>query len=384
MSEKNQKKTILWLRGAGAALFLLTAVLYGALAADCMKMFSEMNMTSGGYAMILLATVIFLYAGFFLQILIHESGHLVFGLLSGYRFSSFRIGNLIWIKNRHGIHLKRLSLAGTGGQCLMSPPDMAGGKMPFILYHLGGCIMNTVSALIFLGGCILFKIGLFLSVFFLITSLVGFVCAFLNGIPIHFGSADNDGFNAVSLGENLEALRSFWIQLKINEQSTNGVRIKDMPEEWFRVPSDEGMRNSMTAVMGVSAANRMMDAHKFDEAEQLIEHLLRMESGIAGLHRSLLICDRIYCELIKGSGQEWIDYMRDRQQKKFMQAMKNFPSVIRTEYVYALLFERDVESAEKIKKRFEEQVRSYPYESDVISEMELMRTAEQRFTGHYL
>lgn len=384
MSEKNQKKTILWLRGAGAALFLLTAVLYGALAADCMKMFSEMNMTSGGYAMILLATVIFLYAGFFLQILIHESGHLVFGLLSGYRFSSFRIGNLIWIKNRHGIHLKRLSLAGTGGQCLMSPPDMAGGKIPFILYHLGGCIMNTVSAPIFLGGCILFKTGPFLSVFLLITSLVGFVCAFLNGIPIHFGSADNDGFNAISLGESLEALRSFWTQLKINEQSTNGVRIKDMPEEWFRVPSDEGMRNSMTAVMGVSAANRMMDAHKFDEAEQLIEHLLRMESGIAGLHRSLLICDRIYCELIKGSGQEWIDYMRDRQQKKFMQAMKNFPSVIRTEYVYALLFERDVESAEKIKKRFEEQVRSYPYESDVISEMELMRTAEQRFTGHYL
>lgn len=70
--------------------------------------------------------------------------------------------------------------------------------------------------------------------------------------------------------------------------------------------------------------------------------------------------------------------------KKIMQAMKNFPSVIRTEYVYALLFERDVESAEKIKKRFEEQVRSYPYESDVMSEMELMRTAEQRFTGHYL
>lgn len=341
-------------------------------------------MTSGGYAMVLMASVIFLYTGFFVQILIHEFGHLVFGLLSGYRFSSFRIGNLIWIKNRQGIHLKRLSLAGTGGQCLMSPPDMEGGKIPFILYHLGGCIMNTVFALILLGGCIFFKTGPFLSAFLLITSLVGFVCAFLNGIPIHFSSADNDGFNAVSLGENPEAVRSFWTQLKINEQNTNGIRIKDMPEEWFRVPSDEEMRNSMTAVMGVSAANRMMDAHKFDEAEQLIEHLLRMESGIAGLHRSLLICDRIYCELIKGSGREWIDYMRDRQQRKFMQAMKNFPSVIRTQYVYVLLFERDVEKAEKIKRRFEEQVRSYPYESDVVSEMELMRTAEQRFTGHYL
>lgn len=54
-------------------------------------------------------------AAIILQIIIHEAGHLVFGLLTGYRFSSFRIGNLMWIKENSKIKLRRLSLTGTAG-----------------------------------------------------------------------------------------------------------------------------------------------------------------------------------------------------------------------------------------------------------------------------
>ena len=32
------------------------------------------------------------------QITLHEGGHLVCGLLSGYRFCSFRVGSLMWMK----------------------------------------------------------------------------------------------------------------------------------------------------------------------------------------------------------------------------------------------------------------------------------------------
>ncbi|MBQ3106858.1 MAG: hypothetical protein IJC51_05275, partial [Eggerthellaceae bacterium] len=38
-----------------------------------------------------------------LQTIIHEAGHLVFGLVSGYRFSSFRIGSFMWMKTDEGI-----------------------------------------------------------------------------------------------------------------------------------------------------------------------------------------------------------------------------------------------------------------------------------------
>lgn len=38
------------------------------------------------------------YAAILIQLIIHEAGHLIFGLMTGYRFSSFRVANLMWVK----------------------------------------------------------------------------------------------------------------------------------------------------------------------------------------------------------------------------------------------------------------------------------------------
>ena len=69
--------------------------------------------------------------------------------------------------------------------------------------------------------------------------------------------------------------------------------------------------------------------------------------------------------------------MLDKEQKKFMKQMKNFPSVLRTEYVYALLCEKNIEKAQKVKVRFEKWAKTYPYQNDVKSERELMERAER-------
>ena len=86
--------------------------------------------------------LICLYAAIFLQIILHEGGYLLFGLLTGYSFVSFRIGSLMLIRSDGRLRLKKFSLAGTGGQCLMSPPGVLGEAMPFMLYNFGGVLMN--------------------------------------------------------------------------------------------------------------------------------------------------------------------------------------------------------------------------------------------------
>ena len=91
-----------------------------------------------------------LYAVMYLQIILHEGGHLIFGLLTGYGFSSFRVGSLMLQKTEEGLRFRRMSLAGTGGQCLMTPPALQNGTMPFVLYNLGGVLMNLLTALVFL------------------------------------------------------------------------------------------------------------------------------------------------------------------------------------------------------------------------------------------
>lgn len=317
-----------------------------------------------------------MYIGIFLQLTIHEAGHLVFGLRSGYQFSSFRIGSFMWLKENDRIVLRKLSLAGTGGQCLMVPPQMQDGKIPVILYNLGGCIMNLVASAVSLVICLLIPKGTLISFSCLMMSLIGVVIALMNGIPLRLGTVDNDGYNALSLGKNPDAMRAFWLQLKVNEQSAKGIRLKDMPDEWFAVPNDEAMRNSMVAAQGVFAANRLMDQQRFEEADRLLTHLLEIDSGIVGLHRNLMICDRMYCELIRDNRKEILEEIRTKEQVKFMKAMGKYPAVVRTEYVYALLALKDMAKAKAAGALFEKVAKTYPYPSEIQSERELMEIAD--------
>jgi len=355
-------------------------VLIGAVCGVLMVKFIELQGTQNGSLQEYLITlgVLFLgmYLGIFLQLIIHEAGHLVFGLKSGYQFSSFRIGSFMWLKEKGKIVSKKLSLAGTGGQCLMVPPPMQDGKFPVILYNLGGCIMNLVASAVFLILYLLIPKSTVISLFCLMMVPIGVAIALMNGIPLRLGTVDNDGYNALSLGKTPEAMQAFWLQLKVNEQIAKGIRLKDMPDEWFQVPDDDAMHNSMVATQGVFAANRLMDQQRFAEADRLMAHLLALDSGMVGLHRNLMICDRMYCELIQDNRKEVLEGMLTKEQLKFMQAMKKFPSVIRTEYAYALLALENTVKANAARTLFETVAKTYPYPSDVQSERELMNIAD--------
>lgn len=236
--------------------------------------------------------------------------------------------------------------------------------------------MNLVASAVFLIIYFLIPKGTVISLFCLMMVLIGVVIALMNGIPLRLGTVDNDGYNALSLGKNPDAMQAFWLQLKVSEQIAKGIRLKDMPDEWFVVPDDEAMQNSMVATQGVFATNRLMDQQRFEDADRLIAHLLEIDSGIIGLHRNLMICDRMYCELIHDNRKEILEEMLTREQIKFMKAMKKFPSVVRTEYAYALLALKDTAKVNAARELFEKVAKTYPYPSDVQSERELIGIAD--------
>lgn len=371
-----KKKKIQWQQYIGVLFFMMIGAICGFL------MITYIESTIGDGADLsenlftLVSLFVFMYVGFFLHIIIHEGGHLIFGKLSGYTLSSFRIGSFMWLKENDTICFRRFSLSGTGGQCLMAPPEMRDGKIPVILYNLGGSLMNVITGSIFFALHVVFSEFAYLSIVFLMFSIIGFASALMNGVPMRMGTVDNDGYNAWALNRNPDAMRAFWVQMKANERISKGVRLKDMPDEWFEMPTDDAMKNSLVATIGVFACNRLMDAHRFEEADALMTRLLCMDSGMVGLYRNLLICDQIFCELIAQKRDQRIRTKMSKDQKKFMKSMKTFPSVIRTEYAYALLWEKDLEKAEKIKERFEKCAKTYPYTSDIQSERELIEIAD--------
>ncbi len=329
--------------------------------------------------LVLAGLFVAMYAAFIFHIIIHEGGHLVFGLLTGYRFSSFRVFSFMWVKEGESIKCKRHSIAGTGGQCLMSPPDIKDGNMPVVWYNLGGSLMNIIFSLLFLGGFFLVGGVSVLSAILLLFALLGFALAILNGVPMRTGTIDNDGYNAISLAKDPAALEAFWMQMKVVEETTKGVRLCDMPAEWFTVPEDEAMKNSMVAARGVFACNRLMDEERFAEADELMAHLLSIESGMVGLHRSILICERIYVELITQNRREVIEEKLTKNLQSFMKAMKDNPSILRTQYAIALLHENDKAKAETIKAQFEKRAKTYPYPHEIAPERDLMAIADAKY-----
>ena len=98
------------------------------------------------FKMILVALVFLI--GYILHIFIHEGGHLIFGLLSGYEFVSFRVGSFVLIREDGKFRFKRYNIPGTAGQCLMMPPEKKEGSFPFILYNLGGALTNIIVSFI--------------------------------------------------------------------------------------------------------------------------------------------------------------------------------------------------------------------------------------------
>lgn len=331
------------------------------------------ELSFGMYILFLLFLIAELYVCMLIQIIIHEAGHLVFGFISGYKFSSFRIANLMWIKENGKIRFKRFSMLGTAGQCLMSPPDMKDGKIPFVLYNLGGSLMNLLTVPVFLPLYFITKDTPLLSSLFFILSIIGAAYSLMNGLPFKLGTVNNDGCNALEMSKSPDALYSLWLQMKLSDEMQRGVRLKDLPSDWFRLSKDSDINNSMVATIAVFYDNYLLDCHRFEEARELADDLINGDNGVLGLHKNLLKCDLLYMELILNKEPYNDKFLTE--QEKFIKQMQNTLSFIRTEYAYALLFEHDTEKAQKLKERFEKCAKKHPYKSEVESEQELIEIA---------
>jgi len=305
----------------------------------------------------------------FVQTIIHELGHLVFGVLSGYHFLSYRIGNLMLVKKNGKFYIKKMSLVGTGGQCIMIPPDLCEGKFRWLLPTLGGIIFNLLISIICF--ILLFIVNnLYIRQALVIMILIGIFMIIINGVPISL-EINNDGYNALLLRKNQKAQYAFWLQLKINEQIFLGKKLKDMPNEWFFL-DDKVSDNPIINTINVFNCNRLIEMMKFQEAYNEMDKLLSGDYNIVLVYQYLMTLECIYCELIGYGNNRYLDKYFDKDLQRFISRMKNFPTVLRVQYSYALLFEKNSVKADEIKNKFEKIALKYPYSSDIITERSLM------------
>jgi hypothetical protein len=315
-----------------------------------------------------LTFLLYFFVALILALILHEVGHLIFGLISGYKFCSFRIGPFMFMKKGGKVHFKLFSLLGTCGQCLMAPPKYS-ENMPSVIYNLGGVLMNVIVAAL----CAIplpFVGNVNVELFFIGMVLVNVLIALLNGVPMRAGYVDNDGKNALSLKKHKSSLRAFYVQLEINRLNTEGYRLNEMPDELFELFPEEEMRNSLTLAVAVFRENRCMQEKDFDGALDLILKYKDNEN-LVPIYRVLLIADEVFIKLCRGYGRDEIDRLLTDDIKKIMKSAKGTPSFLRTNYV-VFDFCGDEKMAKKSRAALKKLEKNYPYSAEIESEFELI------------
>ncbi|MFV0520346.1 MAG: site-2 protease family protein [Lachnospirales bacterium] len=320
---------------------------------------------------------------FILSIIIHESGHLIFGLTSKYKFVSFRILNIMIIKRNEKFSIKRYNIAGTGGQCIMEPMDIIDGKFPVILYNIGGSLLNFIFAIIFLILYFIFKDTSILKYFLSAFVFWNFFSGLLNIIPFKTKLISNDGKNLVEILKNREAFISFWRALKIISLQSKGINMIDMPKELFEKPKAEGLQNCIIASDSYFYALRLQSEGKFLEMKEYIEEVLSIDSKLNGIYISLLKSELIYCKLLLNDVED-IENIIDNKQKAFFKQMKSELAIIRTQYLLALYYYKDKIDAEKFLNSFNKYSKNYPFENLIEEEKELINKVENFYENTYL
>lgn len=361
---------------AAKIIMLLTGAVCGIFIIFTMNFFGTLVKGPAAFLLMFAEAMIIMYIASFVQTIIHESGHLIFGLITGYKFVSFRIGHFMFIKEKGRLKIKLYNMVGTAGQCLMMPPQW-NEKIPYRLYNLGGCIMNAATALFALAAYFAAGAEGFFALCMAMLAVMGLSMALTNGIPMRVGGISNDGMNAALLGKKENTLRAFWLQLYVNGLIAKGERYRNMPREWFRLPEGEELSDPICCAMGVMLYNFCFDMHEFDEAEQTINYMLNAP-GLLDVEKNELLCELLFLRVLRGAPKEEIDSLLTPKLNKYIKATANYVSRRRLAYAYQLLYLKNYSTAQKCLEVFERTAATYPYSAETENEREIIEIVKQK------
>ncbi|EXJ24280.1 hypothetical protein ADIAL_0213 [Alkalibacterium sp. AK22] len=296
------------------------------------------ELTPVGFVLGLILVMIMVPLFMYIQVILHEGGHLLAGALSGYHFMLFRIGSFGVIKEKGKYRTISFSMSGTMGQCLMNPPEHK-ETIPFRFYLLGGCSANFVSSFV----------ALLIhqnrpSAFLLLFAFLGLAAGLTNAIPFSF----NDGAILKKISQNPVARKQFFQQLKWNaafilDQKT----YSEMRADEAVIDPSEPLTEQFNVYASLIQINGYLEQEHLDTAYQALRPLFAARKQIIAPYRSEVLREMLYLSLLLDRGTpEQVESIRS--DKLFKAHLNNSQvDVFRVKCVIAYFLDNDRKQAEK-------------------------------------
>lgn len=305
---------------------------------------------------------IFLLFVVIVHIFIHELGHMIFGLISGYKLLYFRIGSYCIVNTEEGTKFRRLKIPGTSGQCIMVPPAKVDGKYPFTLYNLGGGIANIILVLVsFIAMKFFDKTGLAYSIM-QYSIYIGIYLAILNLIPLK--SISNDGANLLAMKRNKLNRDAFYTILNNEVELVNGRRPRIIKLE----RNSENLQQVLTQGLMIDEMEDHMNQDNFLEAMELGQLLLK-QKNLNIIYRNSILTNLESIYILFGDEDSLENLEKDKNYKKHKR-YSYIPSLDRTKYLESILIKK--QSGSEFLDRFNSLKNNYIYPASIELDHRLM------------
>ncbi len=313
---------------------------------------------------------------YIISIPIHELGHLVFGLITGSRFSSFRLFSFVWYKENGCLRFKKSGNKFMLGQSLMGPPENE-ADFRFVLYNLGGGFFNLLTVAILV--CIALLTGGFSYV------LIGGIAAsaltgLMNLVPMTI-QVPNDGMNVIKALQSPEARHGFYVIMQANNEMMNGKRFRDFDEQLFALPENADLRNHFVANLLLWDAARLYDSGLIDACFEKYSKLDLNELTPYFKHSVQL--DYLYYYIVHRPDYDKARTLyAQRKMKKYLEAP--LPMCTRTHAAYQFFVIGNKSVAAELLQKAKVQIDSFPnkgfalMEKDYLDHLERLMQAQPR------
>lgn len=373
LKKKDEKKS----EYLGYALFVLIfgglGVLFGFLSNGILKDFFEAYVDNEKIYMEMFNIyfiLLIIIVGYFFHIIIHEAGHLVFGLLTGYKFVSFRVASFTIVRENGKFVTKRFNIPGTAGQCLMMPPEKKDKKYPFIIYNLGGVFMNSIFVAIGILLAIAIKELNIINLLLILTNVAGIIVVVTNGIPMKIGGISNDGHNVIFMIKDGDARESFYLQLKVNGLLTEGIRMKDMIYEELKLLEGLDYKTPINFSRIFLVYNYHLDKMDFEKAREVLEFGSKYVNDTILIYKMEFAAEKLFLEILGDCDKEKIDSLYNKNLKKYIKASKFMIGKKRVMMAYEGLYKEKRESALIYFQELKRLSKMYPIKGE--AKMEIM------------
>ena len=160
--------------------------------------------------------------------------------------------------------------------------------------------------------------------------------------------------------------KALWQQLRVNKLQSDGVRLKDMDESLFDCAFEDTVGNPLVDQMKLFWMQRLIDEKRFEEARTLGECLVM--SNTLELLKNMGRVELLFLELIGPCREDQVKRLYTRSVKKWLKAVKGYPSTHRVKYAYAVRFAHNDKMAAKAKRNFAKVCKTYPMAGEIETE----------------